>query len=73
MDSINLQDYVRPLIRWWWLLVLAALVADVSNFILVEREPQLYRSHATLMVGATIRDPNPNSGELYLAQPLGTT
>lgn len=73
MESVNLQDYIRPLRRWWWLLVATTLVAAISSFVMVQSEPQLYRSRATLMVGASIRDPNPNSGELYLAQQLVTT
>ncbi len=73
MDSMNLQDYLRPLVRWWWLLALAALVGAASNFVMVQFEPLMYRSRATLMVGASIRDPNPDSNELYLAQQLITT
>lgn len=73
MESINLQEYIRPLLRWWWLLVLATFVGAASSFFMVQLEPQTYRSRATLMVGASIRDPNPDSGELYLAQQLITT
>lgn len=73
MESINLLDYVRPLLRWWWLLILAALVGALSSFVMVQLEPQIYSSRATLMVGASIRDPNPDSGELYLAQQLIST
>jgi capsular exopolysaccharide synthesis family protein len=73
MDSINLQDYIRPLLRWWWLLALATFVAAASSFVMAQMEPQLYRSRATVMVGGTFRDPNPDSGELYMAQQLVIT
>ncbi len=43
MDSMNLQDYLRPLLRWWWLLALAALVGAASNFVMVQLEPLMYR------------------------------
>jgi capsular exopolysaccharide synthesis family protein len=73
MDSIDIEDYIRPLLRWWWLLALAAVVAAASNFVMVQLEPQMYRARATLMVGPTTQNPNPSSGDLYLAQQLVTT
>lgn len=72
-DVKNLLDYLKPLQRWWWLLLAATLVATASMALAAATEPVQYSSRATLMIGASIRDPNPNSGELYLAQQLVTT
>ena len=59
MDSMNLQDYLRPLLRWWWLLALAALVGAASNFVMVQLEP-LMLSFARYADGWCI-DPRPKS------------
>lgn len=69
----HLMDYINPLRRWWWLLLSSMLVATVSMAVATFFEPTQYSSRATVMIGASIRDPNPNSGELYLAQQLVTT
>lgn len=72
-DWNALLDYINPLRRWWWLLLASVLVATASTAIATFFEPTQYSSRATVMIGASIRDPNPNSGELYLAQQLVTT
>lgn len=73
MESIDLRDYIRPLQRWWWLLLASTLVATAASLLVTLQQPTQYSSRATLMVGASIRDPNPNSGEIYLAQQLVNT
>ena len=73
METVNLREYMLPLRRWWWLVLASTLVAGLASFVVVRMQPIEYRSHATLMVGGSIRDPNPNSGEFYLAQQLVTT
>lgn len=72
-DLNSLMVYISPLRRWWWLLLTSTLVATVSMTLAMVMEPTQYSSRATVMIGASIRDPNPNSGELYLAQQLVTT
>ncbi len=69
----SLMEYINPLRRWWWLLLASTLVATTSMGVATFFEPTQYSSRATVMIGASIRDPNPNSGELYLAQQLVTT
>ena len=73
MESIDLRDYIRPLQRWWWLLLASTLAATGASLFVTLQQPTQYSSRATLMVGASIRDPNPNSGEIYLAQQLVNT
>ena len=73
MESIDLRDYILPLRRWWWLLLASTAVATASSFFVTQFQPIQYQSRATVMVGASIRNPNPNSGEIYLAQQLVNT
>ncbi len=72
-EMTSLLEYLAPLRRWWWLAVASTLVATLSMFGTTLMEAPQYQSRATVMVGAGVRDPNPNSGELYLAQQLVTT
>ncbi|MFZ1770168.1 MAG: polysaccharide biosynthesis tyrosine autokinase [Caldilinea sp.] len=72
-DLNSLVAYISPLRRWWWLLLTSTLVATLSMALATFTEPTQYSSRATVMIGASIRDPNPNSGELYLAQQLVAT
>ena len=68
---MDIKDIVRPLRAWWWLILLAALVAGVTSFFVTRSQPQIYRTRTTLIVGAnTIEDPNPNGGQLFLNQQL---
>jgi len=70
---MDIRQYFLPLIRWWWLLAAATLLALVTSFFTVSRQSPIYQTHATLMIGSMIQDPNPNSGEFYLIQQLAAT
>src|SRR5262249_44088099 len=65
-----IRDYITPLLKWWWLLVAAAALAGGSSYLAARGQPATYQTHATLAIGSVIQDPNPNSGDLYLAQQL---
>lgn len=64
------RDFVRPLLKWWWLIVAATSLASISTYIAAQRQTLVYEARTTLSVGRTIFDLNPNSGELYLGQQL---
>lgn len=70
---MELKEYINPLLRWWWLILLATLVAGVFSFLAVSQEPPTYRSSATLMIGRAISDPNPDYFDLTLSQSLAST
>ena len=46
------------------------LLAGLSSTVYVMRQPSLYASSTTLVVGSFIQDPNPSGNEFYLAQQL---
>lgn len=69
----DLREYIRPLQRWWWLLVVATVVAMLSSYIYSAIQPDVYVSRATISVGAALRNPNPTSYDIYLAQQLTET
>ena len=70
---MDIKGYITPLVRWWWLLVVAILISSVSSYYVVRKQPNIYSSHSTLMIGNIVQDPNPNSSQFYLAQQLAST
>lgn len=70
MKTIEIGEYLAPLRRWWWLLVLSTLLAGISSAVYTKQQPLLYRASATLMVGTALMNPNPNGGEISLAGQL---
>jgi non-specific protein-tyrosine kinase len=70
---MEIRTYVQPLLRWWWLLLAAALVGAGASYLAVRNQPAVYRSHATLMTGRTIDDPNPTGSQFSTSQQLAET
>lgn len=70
---MDLSLYIKPLFRWWWLLVASTLVAAISTLITVRQQPNTYQAKSTVMIGRLIEDPNPTSGDFYLAEQLAAS
>ncbi|MEZ4867742.1 MAG: polysaccharide biosynthesis tyrosine autokinase [Caldilineaceae bacterium] len=70
METLELQRLLRPLRRWWWLVLIATILAAFSSLIYSFQQPDVYQSRTTLIVGSTISDPNPSGADVYLMQQL---
>ncbi len=66
----NILPYLMPIKKWWWLLLLATVLAGATSFLVAERQPKVYQSRTTLVVGQTINQPNPSTGDVFLAEQL---
>ncbi len=71
--NLKFLDYLAPVFRWWWLLLLCTLIAGGIGYALVKPLPPIYRSGVTLMVGNAIYDPNPGGLELEVPRRLTDT
>ena len=67
---MDLNKYLFPLKKWWWLIVASVLVSAIFGSLAVLRQPTIYQAHATLMIGTTIDNPNPSNNEFLLGQQL---
>lgn len=67
---MELNKYIFPLRKWWWLVVASTLIAAIFSSLSVLRQPAIYQARTTLMIGTTITNPNPSSNELFLGQQL---
>ncbi|MCG8352356.1 MAG: CpsD/CapB family tyrosine-protein kinase [Chloroflexales bacterium] len=43
--------YIRLVLRWWWVLILAMAIAGSTAFFLAIQQPQLYSTRVSIMVG----------------------
>ncbi|HUV28056.1 MAG TPA: polysaccharide biosynthesis tyrosine autokinase [Anaerolineales bacterium] len=67
---MELKQYILPLRRWWWLLIAATLIAAASSYLATLRQPPIYQTLSTLMIGQVITDPNPTGAEFTLSRQL---
>ena len=70
---MELREILLPLRKWWWLILAAALVGGVSGLLATRRQPPIYATHTTVMVGNVIDNPNPKAYDLMLNQQLANT
>ncbi len=56
--------------QWWWLLVVGAVLAGGTGYYFASKKPNIYAARTTLMVGANIRNPDPNSRDFGLTVTL---
>ncbi len=67
---MDVNPYLKPLIRWWRLLAVTVVLAVISSSISTLFQPKQYVSRTTLVTGSTISNPNPDSGQISISQQL---
>ncbi|MCC6300277.1 MAG: polysaccharide biosynthesis tyrosine autokinase [Anaerolineales bacterium] len=67
---MDINAYIKPLVKWWRLLVVTTLLAVVSSAVSSFFLPELYLSRTTLIIGSSISNPNPEAGQIYVSQQL---
>lgn len=67
---MDINAYLKPLLRWWRLIAVVTLLAVVSSAVSTLFQPTQYVSRTTLMIGSTILNPNPDSGQISISQQL---
>ncbi len=70
---MELKDYIRPIRKWWWLIAASVLIATLAAYVATRRQPPIYSTRTTVMVGNAIDNPNPSGYEFYLTQQLANT
>jgi len=69
---MNINAYLAPIRKWWWLVLASTLIAGITSFIAASLQPPIYQSRTTLIVGQAINQPNPTTSEFYLEQQLAS-
>jgi capsular exopolysaccharide synthesis family protein len=67
MDLGRYFDIVK---RWWWLVLVSVALAAGASYVYSDRQPRIYASRTTLMVGTSIQSTNPDLRDLGLSRTL---
>jgi polysaccharide biosynthesis transport protein len=62
--------YAQFLRRWWWLITLGVVIALAATYYAVGQQTPLYRAQATIQIGRTIQDKNPDQNEFAIMDRL---
>ncbi len=57
---MKLSLFIKPVLKWWWMIGLACIIAGVTSYLIVRTLPKVYTARTMLMVSSTISDPNPD-------------
>ncbi len=69
---MDISAYIRPLLKWWWLILLATLVGFVASALVTSRQPPTYQSRTTLITGRAVYESNPTGNDFFLNQTLAS-
>jgi polysaccharide biosynthesis transport protein len=64
---MTIKDFINPLLKWWWLLVIATAVAGISSYYATKPLPPVYQARSTLIVGGAISDLNPDGNQVRIS------
>jgi succinoglycan biosynthesis transport protein ExoP len=67
---MELYQYFRGTLRWWWLILLSTGIAAVASYYASSQLPRVYRASTTLIVGQVIQQANPTSQDFSTVQQL---
>jgi non-specific protein-tyrosine kinase len=67
---MELAQYVKRVLRWWWLLLICTCIAGAASYLATSRQPRIYQTTATLLVGQVIQQANPTGQDFSTVQQL---
>lgn len=70
---MDLSKTLNVLSRYWWLLVLAALVASLVTYFQLSSQPVTYRATTDILVGPSLDSPSPDLNALRIGGQLVQT
>jgi succinoglycan biosynthesis transport protein ExoP len=67
---MEITQYVKRVLRWWWLLLMCAGIAGAASYIASSRQPHIYQTSSTIMVGQVLSKANPTGQDFSTVQQL---
>jgi len=62
--------YMNILKKWWWLFAIGVLIPAILIRVLLSMQPDMYQAKATLMIGTSLQNPEPDPWQLTVANNL---
>src|SRR5215813_8430614 len=70
---MDLASYVQLFRRWFWLILLATIVAAGASYLVARKQPLLYQTSALVQVGTFTDSPSPDKGLIETAHSLASS
>lgn len=70
---MELRQYLAIGLRWWWLVVLAALVGGATGYFVSRQQAPVYQAAATIMVGQSIQAVELTTSDIMTSERLART
>ncbi|HIP70978.1 MAG TPA: hypothetical protein EYH05_06240, partial [Anaerolineae bacterium] len=72
-DFVELRQYVSIILKRWWVIVLALIVAVALGYGYTQRQPRVYEATASILVGQSIQATEVNRAEIQVSEQLAET
>jgi succinoglycan biosynthesis transport protein ExoP len=67
---MELLQYAKRILRWWWLIILCTGIAGAASYVASSRQPHIYQTTTTLLVGQVIQKANPTGQDFSTLEQL---
>lgn len=67
---MDLGDYLKRVLKWWWLVVLSTGIAAGVSYYVSDQQPRIYQTTTTLLVGQIIQQENPTGQDFLTIERL---
>jgi capsular exopolysaccharide synthesis family protein len=66
----EIRKYLRLVTRWWWLLIVSTVIPMTVSYYFASQKSDFYQAKATIMVGTSLQDPDPDAWQINLSNTL---
>jgi len=67
---MEIRKYLRLILRWWWLVAVSTAVPMMLSYYFTSTQADVYQAKATVMVGTSLQNPNPDPWQLNLGNTM---
>ncbi|MCB0207894.1 MAG: polysaccharide biosynthesis tyrosine autokinase [Anaerolineae bacterium] len=67
---MEITQYLKGTLRWWWLILLSTVVAGVGSYVASMQQPRIYETTTTLMVGQVFQKTDISGNDFTLTELL---
>lgn len=71
--TMEIEQYLGFAQRWWWLLLIGAIVGAGIGYSATAFETEVYQARTTIMIGTFVQSANPNTGQLATISQLANS